>query len=150
MFDAANYVQGPYLYGCWSLVLFWALFVAFWWLFLSLRHILQRNVIVQSFLRLLKLRKLALCKLDLGGLTRCHGVLEHGLNLHRNIPLMFLGRTWAIKNSSSVILSLCITVYAAVSCHDSAPKLLLTHFLLPKKSQHASPLLNTLLFALCH
>ena len=28
------------------------------------------------------------CKLGLsgGGRTRCHGVLDHGLNLHRNIP----------------------------------------------------------------
>ena len=36
------------------------------------RHILQCIVIVQSFLRLLKLRKLAVDKLDLsrGGLTR--------------------------------------------------------------------------------
>ena len=33
--------------------------------------------------------KLAVYKLDLSrvGLTRCHGVLDHGLNLHRNIPL---------------------------------------------------------------
>ena len=33
--------------------------------------------------------KLVVCKLDLSreGLTRCHGVLDHGLNLHRNIPL---------------------------------------------------------------
>ena len=33
--------------------------------------------------------KLAVCKLDLsrGGLTRSHGVLDHGLNLHWNIPL---------------------------------------------------------------
>ena len=35
MFDASNYVLGPYLYCCWSLVLFWALFVAFWWWFLG-------------------------------------------------------------------------------------------------------------------
>ena len=28
-----NYVLRPYLYSCWCLVLFWALFVAFWWQF---------------------------------------------------------------------------------------------------------------------
>ena len=39
------------------------------------RHRLQCIVIVQSFLRLLKL-------------TRCHGVSVHGLNLHQNIPLI--------------------------------------------------------------
>ena len=34
--------------------------------------------------------KIAVCKLDLsrgGGLTQCHSVLDHGLNLHQNIPL---------------------------------------------------------------
>ena len=53
------------------------------------RCILQYIVIVRSFLRYLKLRKLAVCKLDLSreGLTRCHGVLDHGLNLRQNIPL---------------------------------------------------------------
>ena len=47
------------------------------------RHILQCIVIIRSFLRLLKLHKLAVCNLDLlrGGLTLCHGV---SLN---NIPL---------------------------------------------------------------
>ena len=41
------------------------------------------------FLRLLKRRKLAVCKLDLSraGLTQCHSALDHGLNLHRNVPL---------------------------------------------------------------
>ena len=92
MFDASNYVLGPYLYCFWSLVLLWALFVAMsrflmgvsWW-----RHRLQCIVIVGSFLRLLKLHKLAVGKLDLsrGGLTQCHGMLDHGLNLCRNIPL---------------------------------------------------------------
>ena len=55
-----------------------------WW-----RHITQCTIIVWSFLRLLKLRKLAVCKLDLlrGSFTRCHSVLDHGLNLHRNILL---------------------------------------------------------------
>ena len=55
-----------------------------WW-----RHRLQCIVIVQSFLCLPKLHKRAVGKLDLsrGGLTLCHGVLDHGLNLHRNIPL---------------------------------------------------------------
>ena len=52
-------------------------------------HRLQCIVIVWSFLRLLKLHKLVVGKLDLtrGGLTRCHGALDHGLNLHQNIPL---------------------------------------------------------------
>ena len=55
-----------------------------WW-----RHRLQCIVIVWSFLRMLKLRKLAVSKLDLsrGGLTRSHAVLDHGLNLCRNMPL---------------------------------------------------------------
>ena len=55
----------------------------------SWKHRLQCIVIMRSFLRLLKLHKLAVCKLDLsrGGLTQCHGVLDHGLFLHRNIPL---------------------------------------------------------------
>ena len=34
MFDASIYVLRVYLYCCWSLVLFWTLFVAFWWRFL--------------------------------------------------------------------------------------------------------------------
>ena len=55
------------------------------------RHRLQCIVIVRSFLRLLKIYMLAVRKLDLsrggGGLTQCHGVLDHGLNLNRNIPL---------------------------------------------------------------
>ena len=88
MFDASNYVLGLYLYCCWSLVLFWTLFVAFWWRFLGWRHRLQCVVIMWSFLRLLKLHKLAVGKLDLwGGFTRCHGVLDHGLNLNQNSPL---------------------------------------------------------------
>ena len=37
---------------------------------------------MRSFLRLLKLHKLAVGKLSRGGLTWCHGVLDHGLNLH--------------------------------------------------------------------
>ena len=53
---------------------------------------MQCIVILQSFLRLLKQRKRAVCKLDLsrGGLTQCHGVLDHGIHFHRNIP--FRGR----------------------------------------------------------
>ena len=31
-----------------------------------------------------------------GGPTRCHGVLEHGLHLHRNIPLT-VGLFWDIQ-----------------------------------------------------
>ena len=41
------------------------LWVAFWWWFLGWRHRLQRIVIVRSFLRLLKLHKLTVGKLDL-------------------------------------------------------------------------------------
>ena len=63
-FDASSYVLWPYLYCCWRLVLFWALFVAFWWWFVG-GGILQCIVIVWSFLRLLKLCKLAVCKLTL-------------------------------------------------------------------------------------
>ena len=53
-------------------------------------HLLQCIVVVWSFLRMLKLRKLAVRKLYLlrGGRTLCQGVLEHGLNLHQNIPLI--------------------------------------------------------------
>ena len=45
---------------------------------------------MRSFLRLLKLHKLAVRELDVsrGGLTQCHGVLDHGLNVHRDISLM--------------------------------------------------------------
>ena len=65
------------------------LWVAFWWWFLGWRHRLQCIVVLQAFLRLLKLLKLAVWKLDLSreGLTLSHGVLDHGLNLCRNIPL---------------------------------------------------------------
>ena len=51
------------------------------------------------FLRLLKLRKLAVCKLDLsrGGLTWCQGLLDHGLNLHWNIPLTCWCALWETK-----------------------------------------------------
>ena len=52
-------------------------------------HLLQCIVVVRLFLRMLKLRKLAVRKLypSRGGRTRCQGVLDHGSNLHRNIPL---------------------------------------------------------------
>ena len=43
------------------------------------------------FSEVAKLHKLAVGKLDLfggGGLTQCHGVLDNGLNLRRNIPLI--------------------------------------------------------------
>ena len=52
-------------------------------------HWLQTIAVVRLFLRLQKLRKLAVCKLYLsrGSPTWCHGMLEHGLNLHQNIPL---------------------------------------------------------------
>ena len=49
-------------------------------------HMLQCIVIMRPFLRLLKLCKLVVCKLDLSRRdhTRCHRVLHHGLNY---IPL---------------------------------------------------------------
>ena len=52
-------------------------------------HLLQCIVVERSFLRMLKLHKLAVRKLYLsrGGPTWCQGVLEHGLNIHWNIPL---------------------------------------------------------------
>ena len=52
-------------------------------------HLLQCIVVVRSFLRMLNLCKLAVRKLyhSRWGPTRCRGVLEHGLNLHQNIPL---------------------------------------------------------------
>ena len=52
------------------------------------KSMISSIVIVWSFLRLLKLHKLVVGKLLRKGLTRCHGVLDHGLNLHLNIPLM--------------------------------------------------------------
>ena len=61
-------VLGPYLYCCWSLVPFWALFVAMSGFLMAVscwRHRLQCIVIVRSFLRLLKLHTLAVRKLDL-------------------------------------------------------------------------------------
>ena len=55
IFDASKYVLGPCFLCCWSLVLFWALSVAFWWWFYIWTHLLQCIVVVQSFLRMLKL-----------------------------------------------------------------------------------------------
>ena len=83
LFDASNYVLRPCLYCCWSLVLFCDSDGVSWW-----RLILQ-CIVMQPFQRLINLlRKLAVCKLDLSrGVLLCHGVLDHGLNLHWNIPL---------------------------------------------------------------
>ena len=55
-------------------------------------HLLQCIVVVWSFLRMLKLRKLAVRKLYLsrGGRTRYQGVSDYGLNFYRNIPLISL------------------------------------------------------------
>ena len=52
-------------------------------------HLLQCIVVVRLFLRMLKLHKLVVRKLYLSrrGHTLCQGVLDHGLNLHWNIPL---------------------------------------------------------------
>ena len=88
------------VYRCWCLVLFWALFVAMsgffkavsWWRHSVLCKV-QCIVIVQSFLKLLKLHKLAVKKFDLSrrGLTWCHCVLDHGLNLRWNILMHVTG-----------------------------------------------------------
>ena len=57
---------------------------------------------------MLKLRKLAVRELYLsrGGRTRCQGVLEHGLNLHRNIPLVddsvWMGGACQVESTSPV------------------------------------------------
>ena len=67
-------------------------------------HRLQCIVIVRSFLRLLKLHKLVVGKLNLSrrGLTRCHGVLDHGFNLRWNIPLSkFVGVFLKVRCSAS-------------------------------------------------
>ena len=53
------------------------------------RHILQGIVIVRPFLRLLNYVSLQSAKL----ISRCHDVLDHGLNLHRNIPLITVKAT---------------------------------------------------------
>ena len=80
---------GTYLSCCWNLVLLWALSAAFWQWFLVGGIECCALLSCGLFLRLLKLHQLGVCKLDLsrGGLNRCHSVLDHGLNLHRNIPL---------------------------------------------------------------
>ena len=65
------------------------------WLWVALmgvstwRHILQCIVIVRPFLRLLNYVSLQSAKL----ISRCHDVLDHGLNLHRNIPLITVKAT---------------------------------------------------------
>ena len=66
----------------------------------SWRHTLQWTVIMRSILRLLKLRKLVVCKTDLsrGGLTLCHGALDHGLNLHQMYAFNWVRVTsWIIQ-----------------------------------------------------
>ena len=47
-----------------------------------------RILVLLACSALLKLHEPVIRKLDIlrGGLTRCHGVLDHGLNFHRNIP----------------------------------------------------------------
>ena len=67
---------------------------------------------MRSFLRLIKLSKLVVCKLDLsrGSPTQFHGVLDHGLNLHWNIPL-----NSAIYLHDTVETQLVFTVYLLTS-----------------------------------
>ena len=69
--------------------LFRQIFDAFLMAIYTWTHLLQCIVVVWSFLRMLKLLNLAVHKLylSMGGRTWCQGVLHHGLNLHRNIPL---------------------------------------------------------------
>ena len=88
-----------------------------WW-----RHRLQCIVVWQSFLRLLKLDKLEVGKPDLlrGGLTCCHGVLDHGLNLHPNIPLKGLitkcsrvpqlkdEKVWLLLHGNAIEVHMCL------------------------------------------
>ena len=78
-------------------MLFWALFVAMSGFDggFNLEAYTSRYCYCVAFSEVAKLRKLAVCKVDLsrGGLTRCHGVLDHGLNLHRNIPLITVKAT---------------------------------------------------------
>ena len=66
---------------------------------------MQCIVTVRSFLMLLKLHKLAVGKLDLsgGGLTQCHVVLDHGLNLHWNIPLTLFFFNTAYTINSQIL-----------------------------------------------
>ena len=103
----------PYLYCCWSLVLFWESFVAIWWRFLV--GGIDCSVLLSSglFPRLLKLHKLAVCKLDLSRsrLTPCHGVLDHGLKLRWNIPLIVFKRL-----DSSPTHSACLCCLLLKSC----------------------------------
>ena len=120
MFDASNYVLGPDLYCCWSLVLFWALFMAMMVVSLGGKYC---NVLLSCrlFLRLLKLCKLAVCKLDLsrGGLTRCHSLLDHGLNLCRNIPLRP-----SLRKAQSALICQLSQAWAGPDCCATAPALL--------------------------
>ena len=58
-------VLGPYLYCCWSLVMFWALCVAFWRQFLVGGVYCSVLLSCCLFWGFLRLRKLAVCKLNL-------------------------------------------------------------------------------------
>ena len=84
MFDAFIYLLG-YLYCCWSLVLFWALSVAFWWWYLVGGECCMccYCVVISEVAKTTRAssRKWSV-DLSREGLTLCHG-----LNL--NIPLSF-------------------------------------------------------------
>ena len=105
------------------------LWLFFWWRFLGLRHKLQCIVIVWSLLRSLKLLKLALRKLDLSraGRTWCHGVLYHGLNLHRNIPLRAdLPYSWTLNHQILSYIKDIISSFDSVFTQNGANSSLLT------------------------
>ena len=79
MFGALKYVFVLLLkFGAVLSIIYGFLMAIYTWL-----HLLQ-CIVVRSILRMLKLRKLAVCKLYLsrGGRTRRQGVLDYGLNLH--------------------------------------------------------------------
>ena len=84
MFDASNYVLGPFFVLLLKFGAVLSSICGYEWLFVW--RCLVGGVDCSVFLRLLKLHKLVVCKLLEGGLTWCHSMLDHGLNLSRNIP----------------------------------------------------------------
>ena len=82
--------------------------------------LLQRIVVVRSFLRMIKLRKLAVCKLYLSRWcrTRCQGVLDYGLNLHRNIPLSDNKLVFTLLYSPMPLNLFCYCINWLISSND--------------------------------
>ena len=79
-------------------------------------HLQQHIVVVRSFLRMLKLHKLAVHKLYLsrGGRTTCQGVLDYGLNRHRNIPLIFQYNK--LQQSKTVLFGMHVCQLMKIQC----------------------------------